>query len=79
MNLSGSWEDRACGDGLPCVWISLVVGGTGRVDALVTSSHVEAHPVGTTLDVLLQALINICGHNKHTFTQYQSNIITTIF
>ena len=53
---------------LPCVWISLVVGGTGRVDALVTSSHVEAHPVGATLDVLLQALINICD-TKNTFTQ----------
>lgn len=47
---------------LPCKWVPLVVWRARRINALVTSSHVEAHPVGSTLDVLLQTLVNICKH-----------------
>lgn len=43
----------------PCGWISLEVGRARCVDALVTSSHVETHSVGTTLNILLQAFIYI--------------------
>lgn len=51
-------------EGLPCGWIPLVVWWTGCVNTLVTSSHVKAHPVGSTLDVLLQALVDICTYSK---------------
>jgi len=37
----------------PCGWIPLIVGRARCVDALVTPSHVETHPVCTTLNVLL--------------------------
>lgn len=47
---------------LPCERVPLVVWRARRVNALVTSSHVEAHPVYSTLDVLLQTLVNICAY-----------------
>lgn len=37
----------------------MVVGGTRSLDALVTPSHVKAHLVRSTLDVLFQALVYI--------------------
>lgn len=43
----------------PCGWIPLIVGRARCVDALVTPSHVETHPVCTTLNVLLQAFIYV--------------------
>lgn len=39
--------------------ISLVVGWTGCVDALIASSHVETHSIRPTSYILLQALIDI--------------------
>lgn len=44
---------------LPCVRIPLVVRWTGRINALVASSHVEAHAVLPTAHILLPTLINI--------------------
>lgn len=43
----------------PCGWIPLVVWWTRCVNTLVTSSHVKAHLVCSTLDVLFQALVYI--------------------
>lgn len=56
--------DLMPGKVLPCGGIPLVVWWTWCVDALVTSSHVEAHPVCSTLDVLFQALIYIFKYTK---------------
>lgn len=54
--------DSGCVKCLPCERVPLVVWRARRINALVTSSHVEAHPVGATLDVLLQTLVNICKY-----------------
>lgn len=43
----------------------MVVRGAGCVDALVTAPHVEAHPVGSTLDILLLTLIYVCGETVY--------------
>lgn len=44
---------------IPWNRIPLVVGWTGCINALVASSHVEAHAIGPTAHTLLQTLINI--------------------
>lgn len=56
--------DCASVKSLPCERVPLVVWRARRVNALVTSSHVEAHPVCSTLDVLLQTLVDICKFRK---------------
>lgn len=47
--------------GVPCDRVPLVVWGTGGVNTLVASSRVEAHSIHSTLDVLFQALVCVCG------------------
>jgi hypothetical protein len=49
---------------IPCHRVPLVVGWTGRVDALVASFHIETHAIRPTAYVLLQTLINIWGQHK---------------
>lgn len=55
-------SDGASVNSLPCKRVPLVVWRARRINALVTSSHVETHPVCSTLDVLLQTLVDICKH-----------------
>lgn len=62
-------KNRTEGDGasvksLPCERVPLVVWRARRVNALVASPHVEAHPVCSTLDVLLQTLVDICKYSR---------------
>lgn len=52
---------------LPRGGVPLVVGGTRSLDALGTPSHVEAHLVGSTLDVLLQALVYVFIRTQASF------------
>lgn len=61
-------EGVAASQLLPCGWVSLVVWWTRCVNALVTSSHVEAHPVSSTLDALFQTLVYICRYSKQFIT-----------
>lgn len=55
----------------PCGWISLIVRRARCVDALVTPSHVETHPVCTTLNVLFQAFIYVYSYKDQKWATHK--------